>query len=237
MNCGPDVNLFDALRQELVTRGRVALICSSVEQDIATFSIAARDAATGQLGVAVASKFLAVGAYVPFVRAGVGAVATQARTNLHYGPQVLELLSNGVGPAQCSERVRSRDSLSERRQLGIVAVSGESHTFTGASCTRWAGGVAGTDFAIQGNILTGAEVIRAMQAAWLESELAFPERLLAVLDAGEAAGGDSRGRQAAALIVAGDGLGPHGRLDLRVDDAAQPVSSLERLLAQWREQA
>ena len=205
-----------------------------MERQIATFPIAARDARTGQLGVAVASKFLAVGAYVPFVQAGVGAVATQARTNLHYGPQVLELLAEGVEPEACSSRVRAADVMAGRRQLGIVSASGHSDTFTGAACTAWAGGVAGQDHAIQGNILTGPGVIQAMQAAWLDPSLPFPERLLSVLVAGEAAGGDSRGRQAAALVLAGEGLGPHSRLDLRVDDAAEPISSLTRLLERWR---
>jgi len=208
-----------------------------VQPDIATFSIAARDADSGLLGVAVASKFLAVGAYVPFVRAGIGAVATQARTNLEYGPQVLDLLEGGVAPAECSRRVRNKDPMAERRQLGIVAVNGQSNTFTGAACTAWAGGVAGADYAIQGNILAGPKVVQAMQAAWLASRFAFPERLLAVLEAGEAAGGDSRGRQAAALVVAGSGLGRHARLDLRVDDADQPVMSLAHLLSAWRLQS
>lgn len=200
--------------------------------DIATFSIAAADPASGQVGVAVASKFLAVGAYVPFVRIGVGAVATQARTNLNYGPQALDLLEKGLPPEECSRRVRQDDADSARRQLGIVAASGQSHSFTGSSCTSWAGGTAGDGYAIQGNILTGPQVIQAMEERWLAgTDLDFADRLLAALQAGEDAGGDSRGRQAAALLAAGGSE----TVDLRVDDAAEPLTELARLLTRLRE--
>ena len=181
--------------------------------------------------MAVASKFLAVGAYVPFVKAGVGAVATQARTNLTYGPRALQLLKGGHGPAEASRLVRLQDDSADRRQLGVVAVNGASHTFTGDACTAWAGGVAGPGYAIQGNILSGAEVIQAMEEAWLAGMGAgFARRLLLALQAGEAAGGDSRGRQAAALLVADAGR----EINLRVDDANEPVTELCRLLELWQ---
>lgn len=204
-----------------------------MQADIATFSIAARDRQSGQLGVAVASKFLAVGAYVPYVRRGIGAVATQARTNLSYGPQVLELLGKGLAPDECSRLVRGADQGAERRQLGIVSASGESHTFTGELCTAWAGGRAGPGYAVQGNILTGSVVLKAMEEAWLRTEgLPLAERLLSVLAAGESAGGDSRGRQAAALLIDS----AESRIDLRVDDDPQPIARLQALYGRWRQQ-
>lgn len=205
-----------------------------MQADIATFSIAARDRQSGELGVAVASKFLAVGAYVPYVRRGIGAVATQARTNLGYGPQVLQLLGKGLSPDECSSVVRGADPGAARRQLGVVSASGESHTFTGGLCTAWAGGRAGPDYAVQGNILTGSVVLDAMEDAWLLSDgLPLPVRLLAVLDAGEGAGGDSRGRQAAALLIDS----AETRIDLRVDDDLQPIVRLHALYDLWRQQA
>jgi len=201
---------------------------AAVEADIATFSLAALDPDSGALGVAVASKFLAVGAYVPFVRAEVGAVATQARTNLSYGPRVLELLEDGHSPAAASELVRAGDPGASRRQLGIVTADGASHSFTGADCTAWAGGASGPGFAAQGNILTGPEVLDALVAEWTGSaELPFARRLLAALTAAERAGGDSRGRQAAALVVSGGAQD----VNLRVDDHAEPLAELLRLLS------
>lgn len=202
---------------------------------MATYSIAARDPATGALGVAVASKFLAVGALVPFVQAGVGAVATQARTNMTYGPQVLELLASGVPPSEAARMVQAADGLPEYRQLGIVAAGGPGATVTGSGCRPWAGGLCGADFAIQGNVLRGPGVVEAMAAAWQETTgwQAFGRRLLRVLDAGEERGGDARGRQAAALLtVLPDGT----KTDLRVDDHPEPLRELARLLALWETQ-
>lgn len=205
---------------------------ASVEPYVATFSLAALDPESGALGVAVASKFLAVGAYVPWVKAGVGAVATQARTNLSYGPTVLKLLEQGSSAAAASASVRSADAGSERRQLGVVAADGQSHSFTGRDCTGWAGGMSGPGFAAQGNILAGPEVLDALVDSWHGSTgLPFAERLLAALSAAEHAGGDRRGRQAAALLTAGES---HGGIDLRVDDHREPVAELSRLLARRR---
>ena len=220
------------MRRLLIDIGRFALNCADMEPLVATFSIAARDPETGALGVAVASKFLAVGAYVPYVKAGVGAVATQARTNLSYGPDVLELLANAQEPAAASAAVRSADEHVSVRQLGIVAADGSSHSFTGSDCTAWAGGIAAPGLAAQGNILAGEHVLDALVTVWhSQAGLPFPERLLAALAAAEQAGGDSRGRQAAALLAEP----VNGRrLDLRIDDHSEPVDELKRLLTHWR---
>jgi len=196
---------------------------------LATYSLAARDPRSGALGVAVASKFLAVGALVPFVRAGVGAVATQARTNLAYGPAVLDLLEDGGRPDEAVRAVRSADESAQYRQLGVVAADGRSAGATGSGCREWAGNVCGPDFAIQGNILAGPQVLEAMTAAWEHAAgLGFPQKLLAVLRAGEEHGGDARGKQSAALLV----VLPDGtKTDLRVDDHREPVAELGRLLS------
>ncbi|MEV6108026.1 DUF1028 domain-containing protein [Streptomyces sp. NPDC051940] len=201
-----------------------------------TFSIVARSADGESLGVAVASKFLAVGAAVPAVEAGVGAVATQAHANLAYRPEGLALLRAGADAAGAVRQLVGADAGKEVRQLGVVTPNGPGATFTGAECHDWAGGVAGDGYAIQGNILTGSGVVEAMEAAWLASDPAatLARRLLAALAAGDAAGGDRRGRQSAALLVARRGGGYGGQsdveVDLRADDDARPVDVLERLL-------
>jgi uncharacterized Ntn-hydrolase superfamily protein len=201
-----------------------------------TFSIVARSAEGTALGVAVASKFLAVGAAVPAGAAGVGAVASQAYANLAYRADGLALLRDGVTAARTVERLVAADSGRDDRQLGVVGSVGAGVTFTGSRCHPWAGGTAGEGFAIQGNILTGPGVIDAMQAAWLAGapETPLARRLLAALTAGDEAGGDRRGRQSAALLVvrAGGGYGGTSDVeaDLRVDDAPEPVPELRRLL-------
>ncbi|SMB90924.1 DUF1028 domain-containing protein [Deinococcus hopiensis] len=200
-----------------------------------TFSIVGRDVATGDLGVAVASKFLAVGALVPFARAGVGAVATQSYVNPNYGPDGLRLLSEGHTPGKISTEFQEKDADIVQRQFGIVGADGASVTFTGDGCHAWAGGVTRPDVAVQGNILTGPEVVEAMLAAWEAGEgQPLPRRLLAALRAGDAAGGDRRGRQSAALLCVGPGRGYGGLTDdwvnLRADDHADPCAELERLL-------
>ncbi|MEW6422445.1 MAG: DUF1028 domain-containing protein [Deinococcota bacterium] len=200
-----------------------------------TFSIVGRDPATGDLGVAVASKFLAVGALVPFARAGVGAVATQSYVNPNYGPDGLRLLATGQGPEDVAAQFQATDPDIQQRQFGIVAADGRSVTFTGESCHAWAGGRAQENVAIQGNILTGPEVVEAMRAAWEGAEgQPLPHRLLAALRAGDAAGGDRRGRQSAALLCVGPGRGYGGLTDdwvnLRTDDHPDPCAELERLL-------
>jgi uncharacterized Ntn-hydrolase superfamily protein len=205
---------------------------------VATFSIAARDPATGDLGIAVASKFLAVGAYVPTALAGVGAIASQAHVNTTYGRRALAMLADGATPDDCVQAFRDDDEGIEVRQFGIVAASGASATFTGEACHAWAGGAKGPGFAAQGNILAGPGVVDALVRAFERDDIAFPERLVAALQAAEAAGGDRRGRESAALLVVGDGKGYAGLtdrwIDLRVDDHPDPIPELGRLLALHR---
>ncbi len=199
-----------------------------------TFSIVARSADGSAHGVAVASKFLAVGAAVPAAQAATGALATQSYANLAYRPQGLALLSTGVSAADTVAGLTAADPGRAQRQLGVVGVSGDGATYTGTNCHGWAGGLTGDGFAIQGNILTGPEVVEAMRDAWLASELPFAQRLLAALTAGDAAGGDKRGRQSAALLVVAPGQGYGGTsdvvVDLRVDDHRDPCGEMARLL-------
>lgn len=201
---------------------------------IATFSIVARDPATGDLGVAVASKFLSVGAVVPAAIAGVGAVATQAHANTTYGSRTLEMLGRGASVQEIASHFADTDEGFAVRQFGIVAADGSSITHTGADCHDWAGGVAGDGFAAQGNILTGPEVVDALVTGIARTDVPFPERLVAALRAADEAGGDSRGRQSAALLVVGEAKGYGGFtdrwIDLRVDDHAAPIPELARLL-------
>jgi len=198
-----------------------------------TFSIVARDAPARQMGVAVASKFLAVGAVVPWLEAEVGAIATQAMANTRYGPDGLALLRSGASAAEALDTVLAADSGRENRQAGIVDADGRGATHTGGRCMNWAGGHAGPGYAVQGNILTGPEVVDAMAESFEASSGALADRLLLALAAGDAAGGDRRGRQSAALTVVAPGGGYGGNddrlIDLRVDDHAQPVRELRRL--------
>lgn len=207
-----------------------------------TFSIVARSADGLAHGVAVASKFLAAGAVVPAAEAGVGALATQSYANLAYRPQGLTLLRTQVAAAEVVAGLTAADAGRDQRQLGVVGRFGEGATFTGAGCHGWAGGVAGDGYAIQGNILTGPEVVEAMRETFLGSEhgtpgasaMALARRLVTALRAGDAAGGDKRGRQSAAVFVVAPGAGYGGTsdvaVDLRVDDHADPCTELARLL-------
>ncbi|EYB66852.1 hypothetical protein DEIPH_ctg064orf0014 [Deinococcus phoenicis] len=200
-----------------------------------TFSIVGRDPLTGDLGVAVASKFLAVGALVPFARAGVGAVATQSYVNPNFGPDGLRLLSEGCSPQEVAAQFQATDTDIQQRQFGLVGADGRSVTFSGGACHAWAGGAARENVAVQGNILTGPEVVAAMLEAWDAAEgRPLPHRLLRALQAGDAAGGDKRGRQSAALLCVGPGRGYGGLTDdwvnLRADDHPGPCTELERLL-------
>ncbi|MCB8956127.1 MAG: DUF1028 domain-containing protein [Nocardioides sp.] len=201
-----------------------------------TFSIVARSADGESWGVAVASKFLAVGSAVPAAVAGVGAIATQADANVAYKGQALAHLDDGATASVALQRLLEDDAGREHRQVGIVDVDGGAASHTGHECLDWAGSVIGDGYAIQGNILTGEEVVEAMEQAWLASPEDAPlaRRLLGALTAGDAAGGDSRGRQSAALLVVRDGAGYGGlddiAVDLRVDDATAPIPELTRLL-------
>ncbi|PTQ50721.1 MAG: hypothetical protein HSCHL_0835 [Hydrogenibacillus schlegelii] len=201
---------------------------------VATFSIVAYDPATGDVGVAVASKFLAVGSVVPWVKAGVGAVATQAWANPQYGPEGLRLIAEGKSAEEALAALVAGDERRAVRQVGLVDIRGGAATYTGEACTPWAGGRTGRHYAVQGNILTGPEVIERMAAAFERTDGELAERLLRALWAGEAAGGDARGKQSAALVVERPGGGYDGLsdryLDLRVDDHPEPVRELERLL-------
>ncbi len=199
-----------------------------------TFSIVATDG-TGW-GVAVASKFLAVGAAVPAAVAGIGAIATQADANVAYKPAALALLDAGLTAPETLASLLADDEGRDARQVGIVDAAGRAATHTGAACYDWAGGRVGDGYAIQGNILTGEAVVVAVERAWLDDPSSpLAHRLLKALAAGDAAGGDRRGRQSAALLVVRDGAGYGARddvaVDLRVDDHPAPVPELARLLA------
>ena len=199
-----------------------------------TFSIAAYDPQEQCWGVAVASKFPAAGAVVPWARAGQGAVATQAFANTSFGPQGLDLLSHGVEAKSALAQLLADDPGRETRQVGLVDNQGRSATFTGSECMDWAGGLSGHGYAIQGNILTGAHVVQAMQAAYLSTLGNLAVRLHATLLAGDRAGGDRRGRQSAAILVVKEHGGYGGfndrMLDYRVDDDPDPVVKLGELL-------
>ncbi len=200
-----------------------------------TFSIVAADPATGEVGVAVASRFFAVGSVVPYARAGVGAVATQASANTTYGPGALELLARGATAAEALTILVRADDDQSHRQAGVVAADGRSATFTGTGCSAWAGGRSGPGYAVQGNILTDEPVVAAMERAFLASAgRPLAERLYAAIVAGDAAGGDSRGKQSAALLVSRAGGGYGGKddraIDIRVDDHAEPIVELGRLV-------
>ncbi len=207
---------------------------TSEQKTIATFSIVARDSATGELGVAVASRFFAVGSVVPWAKAGVGAVATQAYANTTFGPHGLEMLQQGATPFKVRDHFIASDSGIARRQFGVVAADGQAITFTGDSCSAWAGGRSGPNYAVQGNILAGEPVVAAMEKAFLETSGTLADRLYAALLAGEANGGDSRGKQSAALLVVKEGAGYGGytdrAIDIRVDDHPEPFVELGRLL-------
>lgn len=200
---------------------------------VATFSIVAFDPETDSLGVAVQSKFLAVGAVVPWAKAGVGAVATQAMANFTYGPRGLDLMAEGKTAEETIEALTSTDDDREHRQVGVVDAVGRAAIFTGAECFDWAGGVTGEHYAAQGNILVGRETVEAMATGYEDSGRDFAARLLAALDAGQAAGGDSRGKQSAALLVVREDGGYGGDndrvVDLRVDDHPEPIKELIRI--------
>ena len=200
-----------------------------------TFSLVACDLEAGDWGVAVASKFLAVGAVVPWAQGDVGAIATQSYANVTYGPNGLALLSDGTDAQSTLDRLVADDDGRDQRQAGIVDAKGGSATFTGSGCFDWAGGRTGPSFAAQGNILAGPQVVEALADTFLGTEGPLAERLLAALAAADAAGGDRRGRQSACLIVrrAAGGYGGTNdiMIDLRVDDHADPVTELQRIYA------
>lgn len=218
--------------------------CASPRPDIdprdvvATYSIAAHDPASGELGVAVQSRFFGVGTVVPWAQAGVGAIATQAAANIRYGPEGLRRLAEGASPAEVIEQLTAADDQRDSRQCGVVDARGRSAAYTGTACLPFASHRTGPHFAIQGNILAGPGVLDAMRREFLRaretphSELA--DWLTAALQAAEDAGGDRRGRQSAALLVVRDQAGYGGAgdrfIDLRVEDHPDPTRELARLL-------
>lgn len=201
---------------------------------LSTFSLVAFDPSNGDLGVAVASKFLSVGAVVPWAQAGVGALATQSWANTGYAPLALEMMRQRTAPDQVGKALSASDENPAQRQFGIVDAQGRSYTFTGEGCYGWAGGRTGANYAAQGNILTGPEVVDALAGTFENTPGDLAARLVTALAAGQAAGGDRRGQESAALLVvrAGGGYGGFNDryIDLRVDDHKQPIDELKRLL-------
>lgn len=204
-----------------------------------TYSIVAADPAAGDVGVAVQSKFLAVGAIVTWAAADAGAVATQALADVTIGPRGLALLRQGVSPADCVDRLLVGDGLRDQRQFGLVAPDGRAASFTGTECFDHASSLVGEGFAAQGNILAGRAVVEGL-AAGFRASVGQPlaERLLAALERAQEAGGDRRGQESAALLVVREGGGYGGNhdrmLDLRTDDHATPIAELRRLLGLHR---
>jgi uncharacterized Ntn-hydrolase superfamily protein len=198
-----------------------------------TYSIVACDLDAGQWGVAVQSKFLAVGSIVPWAAPQVGAIATQSYANPRYGPDGLELLRRGLSADEVVERLTAADEGRAQRQLGVVDGKGGAATFTGDGCMDWAGGRTGPGYAAQGNILVSAETVDALAEAFEGSAgRSLTDRLIASLEAAQAAGGDRRGQQSASVLVVEQGGGYDGwdvLVDLRVDDHAAPIAELERL--------
>src|SRR6188474_2698598 len=200
---------------------------------ISTYSIVACDLDAGEWGVAVQSKFLAVGSVVPWAEPEVGAVATQAYANPRYGPDGLALLRQGISAEEVVTRLTEADDGRDERQLGVVDAAGHSATFTGSGCHEWAGGRTGSGYAAQGNILVSGATVDALAETFEASEGSLAERLLASLAAAQAAGGDSRGQQSAALLVVRRDGGYMGTADavadLRVDDHPAPIEELRRI--------
>ncbi len=198
-----------------------------------TFSIAGFDPETKELGIAIQSKFLAVGAVVPWAKAGIGAIATQSYANVSYGPEGLKLLSSGKSARETLDILVREDPQRHLRQAGIVDAYGNAATYTGEKCIHWAGGVTGKHFAAQGNILVGEETVLAMARTFERAKGSLAERLLQALDAGQEAGGDSRGMQSASLLVVKENGGYGGFndrfIDLRVDDHPHPIKELMRI--------
>ena len=193
-----------------------------------TWSIVAVEKETGNIGIAVASRFFAVGSRVPCIASGIGGIATQALVNSFFGTEGMRLLSEGASASETLERLTSGDAGRDHRQVHIVDSSGRSAAYTGSACVDWCGSRAGDSFSVAGNMLAGVRVVDDTAAAYVASAaLPFARRLIAALKAGEAAGGDKRGKQSAAVVVYGEDVWPD--LDLRVDDHVDPVAELERL--------
>ena len=204
-----------------------------------TFSIVAADLEAGEVGCAVQSRYFSVGSVVPWVRAGVGACATQAAGVAAYGERALLELDRGATPAEALQRVLAQDDGRETRQLGLVTADGRAAAFTGSECLDWAGHLVGAGFAVQGNILAGEAVVGEMARAYETTGGSLVHRLVAALEAGQAAGGDKRGQQSAAVVVERTGGRAESRedidriCDLRVEDHEAPIAELRRLVGIW----
>lgn len=195
-----------------------------------TYSIVARDPETGHLGIAVASRFFAVGCAVPYIRGGIGAVATQAFVSPLYGTDGLKMLGEGKSPDEIIRLVTERDDGAEQRQMHLIDASGRNAAFTGSKCIDWGGHLVENNVSVAGNMLVGPQVIEETLRAYQESSnLPFAERLLAAMEAGEAAGGDKRGKQSAALVIYRDQ--DYAWLNIRADDHGDPLTELRRLYA------
>lgn len=204
-------------------------------EPVNTFSVVGYDPDKKEWGVAVASKFLAVGSVVPWAKAGVGAVATQSFANTSYGPDGLKMMADGKSAEETLKALTDADKGKDQRQVGAIDKDGKSATFTGEKCNAWAGGKAGKHYACQGNILAGEKVVADMAKAFEESKGPLAWRLMAAMEAGEKAGGDKRGKQSAAILVVKEKGGYGGfndrYIDFRVDDHEKPLDELARLLA------
>ncbi len=204
------------------------------EEIVATFSIVARDPATGELAVAVQSRAFRAAAIVSYAKAGVGAVATQASANQSYGPEGLALLEQGLSPEEVVRQLTEADPGRDRRQLAVIDAGGRVKAYTGSGTSDWAGHIEGENYSVQGNILVGEAVVREMARAFEAAEGVLAERLMAALDAGQAAGGDARGKQSGGILIVKP-IGDSGRttdrwVDVRVDDHPTPFIEIRRLM-------
>lgn len=207
-------------------------------QIVSTFSIVACDLKAQEWGVAVQSKFLGVGSVVPWAKAGVGAVATQARANTTYGPRGLELMESGSSAQEAVHELTTADPDCSVRQVAMVDADGNASAFTGPDCMNWAGHIIGRGFSCQGNILAGPQVVEGMANAFSKASGDLADRMIAALQGGQQVGGDSRGRQSAAIMVAKDKGGYNGftdrYFDLRVEDNLEPIEELKRIVELYR---
>ncbi|MDR0498007.1 MAG: DUF1028 domain-containing protein [Treponema sp.] len=213
-------------------------MATPIQRPVSTFSIVALDPQTGEVGIAVQSKFLASGSVVPWARAGAGAIAVQSWSNTSYAEPALKMMAEGMHPEEIMKVLTKDDDMRALRQVGIVDCQGRSVTYTGNKCMDWAGGVCGQNFAAQGNILVSQATVDAMAETFNSATGDLAERLSLALAAGQKAGGDRRGMQSAGLYIAKAGGGYGGfndrYVDIRVDDHPDPINELRRILVLWR---
>lgn len=209
-------------------------VCLKLARLASTFSIVAFDASTKNLGVAVQSRYFSVGPVVPWAEANVGAIATQSFVNVSYGPKGLQLLKKGLTIQEVIDKLTGEDEAREYRQLGIIDATGNAAAYTGKKCLDWAGSKIGKCYSAQGNILAGEGVVKNMGRKFEVTKGDLADKLVAALEGGEEGGGDARGRQSTAILIVGKGKGRGGYgdrlVDLRVEDHADPIAELKRLL-------